>query len=125
MRSVQVSSSLDVEGKTFANEQLRGWRTWSNALSTPLLRCDVGQCLVENPLVPERVIDGGLPLAVLPVVGRLDQEGVSCQGSLEDYADVGDLEHHLVRVSPLGGSPSRPNLRHHQFGWRSVRQAEL
>jgi len=75
--------------------------------------------------VPERVIDGGLPLAVLPVVGRLDQEGVSCHGSLDDYRDVGDLEHHLVRVSPLGRSPSRPNLRHHQFGWRSVRQAEL
>jgi hypothetical protein len=28
---------------------------------------NVSERLVEDPLVPERVIDGGLPLAVLPV----------------------------------------------------------
>ena len=75
--------------------------------------------------MPERVIDGGLPLAVLPVVGRLDQEGVSCQGDLDDLPRRRRPSASLGGVSPLGRSPSRPNLRHHQFGWRSVRQAEL
>jgi len=41
------------------------------------------------------------------------------------YRDVRDLQHHLVRASPLGRSPSRPNLCHHQLGRRAVRQAEL
>ena len=41
--------------------------------SRPTLGCDVGQRLVEDPLVPELIVDGGLPLAVLPVVGLVDQ----------------------------------------------------
>jgi hypothetical protein len=42
-------------------------------VTTPLLGSDVGQRLVEHPLVTEWVIHRGLPLAVFPVVQRIDQ----------------------------------------------------
>ena len=75
--------------------------------------------------MPERIIDRGLPLAVLPVVGRIDQEGLPCNSPLDHHRQVFHLEHDLVRASPLRRPPSRPNLCHHHFGRRADRQAHL
>ena len=56
------------EGTAIGRRVLLSGRTRSHGLATPLLGCDVDQRLVEHPLVPERVIESGLPLAVVPVV---------------------------------------------------------
>src|SRR5918993_5065012 len=106
-------------------ELLSGRRAWDHGVATPLLGCDVDQGLVEHPLVPERVIEGRLPLAVLPVVRRVDQDRPSRHPPLHRTRDIPDLEHHLVRTSPLRRSPAWANLGHHQLGRRPVRQAEL
>jgi hypothetical protein len=105
--------------------ELPDCRARGHGLATPLLWRDVDQCLVEHPLVPERVIDGGLPLAVLPVVLRINQHRASGHRRLDHAGDVLDLEHHLVRSSVLRRSPSGPNLRDHQLGRLPIRQAEL
>ena len=97
----------------------------AHGVPAPLLGCDVAQRLVEHPLVPERVIYGGLSLAVLPVVGRIDDSRLPCHRSLDHACEVGDLQHYLVRSLPLRCSPSRTNLCHDQLCRRPVRQTEL
>ena len=105
--------------------ELPGCRARGHGLTTPLLWRDVDQRLVEHPLVPERVIDGGLPLAVLPVVLRVNQHRASGHSRLDHAGDVLDFEHHLVRSSALRRSPSGPNLSDHHLGRLPVWQAEL
>ena len=105
--------------------ELPGCWARGHGLTTPLLWRHVDQGLVEHPLVPERVIDGGLPLAVLPVVLRVHQHRASGHSRLDHAGDVLDLEHHLVRSSVLRRSPSGPNLSDHHLGRLPVWQAEL
>ena len=105
--------------------ELPGRRARGHGLATPLLWRDVDQRLVEHPLVPERVIDRGLPLAVLPVVLRVNQHRASRHRRLDHAGNVLDLEHHLVRSSLLRRSPSGPNLSDHHLGRLPTRQAEL
>ena len=105
--------------------RLPGGRTRTHGVPAPLLGCDVAQRLIEHPLVPERVIYGGLSLAVLPVVGRFDDSRSPCHRSLDHACEVGDLQHYLVGSFPLRCSPSRTNLCHDQLCRRPVRQTEL
>src|SRR6478735_8125685 len=104
---------------------LLGSRARGEGLTAPLLGRDVVNRLVEDPLVPERVIDRGLPLAVLPVVRWVDEDGASSRRRLDHARDVVDLEHDLVRTPTLGRPPPGPNLGHHELGRRPVRQPEL
>jgi hypothetical protein len=94
-------------------------------VATPLLGCDVFQCLVKDPLVPERVVNSGLPLAVLPVMERVDKGRAVSDRLIDHSSDIGDLEHHLVRTPPLSNSPSRPYLSHDQLSGGPFSEAEL
>lgn len=52
--------------------RLRLRRPLPHRAPAPLLGCHVDQRLADDPLVAERVIERGLPLAVLPVVRWID-----------------------------------------------------
>jgi hypothetical protein len=100
-------------------------RTRNPGLTTPLLRSDVGQRLVEHPLMTEGVIHRGLPLAVLPVVQRIDQGGAVSLGHLDDGRSITDFQHHLMRPAFGGETPAGPHLGDDELGHRFAQQSQL
>ena len=104
---------------------LAGRRPRRHGATTPLLGCDVGQRLVEHPLVTEWVIYRGLPLAVFPVMQRIDLGGAASLGRLDNGPRVGDLEHHLMRTALAGDAPPRPHLGDDELRSRFARKSKL
>ena len=94
-------------------------------LSTPLLGLDIDQSLVQHPLMPERVVDGRLPLAVLPVVQGFDERCPEGHSPVDRGGDVGHLEHHLVGPPLLRGPSPGPDLGYDQLRRRPVGKPEL
>jgi hypothetical protein len=75
--------------------------------------------------VSERIVQRGLPLAVLPIVDRLDLRCTTGHCRLQHTGCVGDFEHHLMRT--VGGrlAPAGPNFGQYDLGSRLIRQTKL
>jgi hypothetical protein len=109
--------------KTHSGRSTR--RTRHDGLTAPLLGRYIGQGLIEHPLVSERVVHSGLPLAVLPVVRWIDHRGAASLGRFDNGTSVGDLEHQLMRAVLPGNTATRSHLGDDELGGRSSRKPEL